>query len=165
MLLFQAGLYLNNFKDLSMKGILFSFVILTALTSLTSCHTANQSTGSASIIGKNWKLVELNGVTVQSSGQLNREPHMILNATENRVNGNGSCNSFFGTYELKGDNGISFSKIGSTKMACPDNVMQVESQFFQVLETTNSFTLKNDTLFLTKADMSPLAKFVVSDMK
>lgn len=148
-----------------MKGRFFSLAIISALASLTSCHTAKNSTGSASIVGKHWKLVELNGGTVQPAEQLKREPHMILNASEKRVNGSGGCNSFFGSYELQGNNGITFSKIGSTKMACANNVMQVELQLFQAFEMTNKFTLRKDTLVLTKADMSPLAKFVVSDMR
>ena len=90
---------------------------------------------------------------------------MILNATEKRVNGNAGCNSFFGSYELQDNNVIAFSKIGSTKMACPNDVMQVEHQLLQVLEMTNKFALRNDTLILTRTDMSPLAMFVVSDMK
>lgn len=149
-----------------MKGNIFAFIITTALASLASCHTAEQSTtGSASIVGKYWKLIELNGKTVQLAEQLKREPHMILNTSENRVNGNGGCNSFFGSYALPGNKGITFSKMGSTKMACPDDVMQVEYQLFQAFEMTNKFTLRNDTLLLTKTDMTPLAKFVVSDRK
>lgn len=149
-----------------MTGRFFSFVIAIVLASLASCHTAKQSTtGSASIVGKYWKLIELNGEAVQPAEQLRREPHMILNSSEKRVNGNGGCNSFFGSYELQRDNGITFSKIGSTKMACPDDVMQVERLLFQAFETTTKFTLRNDTLFLTKTDTSPLAKFVVSDKK
>jgi heat shock protein HslJ len=149
-----------------MKGRYFSFVITIALASLASCHTAKQSTtGSASVVGKYWKLIELNGEMVQLAGQLKKEPHMILNASEKRVNGNGGCNSFFGSYELQGDNGVTFSKIGSTKMACPNDIMQIERHLFQAFEMTKKFTLRNDTLFLTKTDMFPLAKFVVSDIK
>jgi heat shock protein HslJ len=149
-----------------MKGRFFSFMIATALASSASCHSAKQSTtGSASIVGKNWKLIELNGETVQPAEQLKKEPHMILNASEKRVTGTGGCNSFFGSYEIQGGNGITFSKIGSTRMACPDNVMQVERRVFQAFEMTSKFTVRNDTLFLTKADMSPLAKFVVNGSK
>jgi heat shock protein HslJ len=145
-----------------MKGRIFSFVLIAALAFLASCHTAKKSaTGSASIVGKYWKLVELNGVTVQSADQLKREPHMILNASENKVNGNSGCNSFFGSFELQAGNVITFSKIGSTRMACPNEIMQGEHQLLQVLEMTNKFSLENGTLILLKADMSPLAKFVV----
>jgi heat shock protein HslJ len=149
-----------------MERRLFSLVITTVLASLTSCHTAKQATtGSASLVGKSWKLVELNGRMVPPSEQSKKEPFLILNASEKRINGNGGCNSFFGSYELQGNNGITFSKIGSTKMACPNDVMEVELNLFKALESTNQFTLRNDTLILTQANMSLLAKFVVGDTK
>jgi heat shock protein HslJ len=148
-----------------MKGKFFSFVIMIAVASFASCRTAQQATGSASIIEKHWRLIELNGEKVRPAEPLNKAPHMILNASEKRVNGNGGCNSFFGSYTLQGNNGITFSNMGSTKMACASDVMQVELQLFQAFEMTHTFTFRNDTLILAKTDMSPLAKFVVSDMK
>lgn len=149
-----------------MKGKIFLFVLTIALATFASCHTAEPSTtGSPSIVGKYWKLIELNGKAVQPVEQLKSEPHLVLNASEKKVNGNGGCNSFFGSYELQGDNGITFSKMGSTKMACSNDVMQVEHQLFQAFQMTTKFTLRNDTLFLVKTDMSPLAKFVESSMK
>ncbi|WP_224997096.1 META domain-containing protein [Cesiribacter sp. SM1] len=148
-----------------MKGMFYSFVIITALASLASCHQAKQSTGSASIVGTHWQLIEVNGEAVLPDEQLKRGPHMILNASENSVNGNGGCNSFFGSYELQGDNGITFTNIGSTKMACQNDAMQIERQLIQAFEMANKFTIRNDTLILTKTDMSPLATFIVSDMK
>lgn len=147
-----------------MKGGLSAFTIIIGLAFLVSCHTAKQSaTVGASIEGEKWKLVMLNGQAVQTADQSMREAHMTLSASETRVNGNSGCNSFFGTYELKGANSITFSQIGATKMACQGNAMEIERQLFQAFETTNKFTLRNDTLVLTKADMSPLAKFVRSD--
>jgi heat shock protein HslJ len=149
-----------------MKGKLLSFALITALASLTSCHTGKQSTTeTAFIVGKYWKLLELNGETIQSTEQWRKTPHLILNISENKVNGSGGYNSFFGSYELQDNNGITFSPIGATKMACSNAIMQVEHQLFQAFEMTHKFTLSNDTLLLTKADLSPLAKFVVSDMK
>ena len=149
-----------------MRGKFFSFLFITILASLTSCLTANKSTTiTPSIDGKYWKLVELNGEKVQPGEQLKKEPHMILNASEKRVNGNGGCNSFFGSYDLQAGNGISFSKIGSTKMACAPDIMQVEYKLFQAFEMTGKYTVSNDSLFLMNKDMSTVAKFVASDMK
>jgi heat shock protein HslJ len=153
-------------KRFVMRGRFLSLLTTMVLASLASCHTAKQSTtGSVSIVGKYWKLIELYGKTVKAAAQSNREAHMILNASDKRANGNGGCNSFFGSFELQDNNGVTFSKIGATKMACPNDVMQVEQQLFQAFEETNKFTLRNDTLLLTKSDMSPLAKFIVSDKK
>ena len=149
-----------------MRGRFLALMLTIGLATLVSCHTTKQpTTVRASIAGTYWKLVMLNGKAVPSVGQSAKEPHMMLSASDNKVNGTGGCNSFFGTYQLQGENGITFSPIGATKMACQDNVMAVEHQLFQALEMTSKFSLSNDTLILTTTDMSPLAKFIVDSTK
>lgn len=116
------------------------------------------------IVEKYWKLIEINGQKVTAENFTSKEPHLILKSEENRVNGNGGCNSFFGTYEMQANaNRISFSKIGSTRMACMEP--NVEADFLNVLETVDNYTVKNDTLQLNKARMAPLAKFVAVYLK
>ncbi|KDN55483.1 META domain-containing protein [Flavobacterium seoulense] len=140
---------------------LFSFSIL-----LFSCNSTKnvKNEKSSEITEKYWKLIEINGQKVTVENFAAKEPHLILKKEENRVNGNGGCNSFFGTYELQANvNRISFSKIGSTRMACLKPT--VENDFFKVLETVDNYTIKNDTLQLNKARMAPLAKFVAVYLK
>lgn len=109
------------------------------------------------IVEKYWKLVSIDGKTISPSDKQIKEPHMILKAFDKSVNGNGGCNSFFGSYELAGENHISFSKIGATKMACQN--MAVENVFFKALEQADQYTVVNDTLFLNNASKILLARF------
>jgi len=106
---------------------------------------------------KYWKLTELNGQPV-TIGEHSREPHMILKEEGARVHGNGGCNTFNGTYELKEGNRIRFSKMATTMMACLDGG-DVEAHFHQVLEQADNYSLNGDTLTLNKARMAPLARF------
>jgi copper homeostasis protein (lipoprotein) len=115
------------------------------------------------ITEKYWKLIEINGKAIIPSDSWKKEPHMILKSTDNKINGNGGCNSFFGNYQLMEGNRIPFSKIGSTEMYCQD--MDIEKQFFQGLEKADNYTMKNDTLSLNKARMATLAKFVAVYLK
>lgn len=137
-----------------------------------SCCTSKKSISentvfpkeSTEIVEKYWKLIEIRGQKVTAENFAAKEPHLILKSADNRVTGNGGCNSFFGTYELQGNiNRISFSKIGSTKMACMKPT--VENEFLNVLETVDNYTVKNDTLQLNKARMAPMAKFVAVYLK
>lgn len=137
-----------------------------------SCCTNKKSTSentvspkeSTEIVEKYWKLIEIRGQKVTAEDFASKEPHLILKSADNRVTGNGGCNSFFGTYELQANvNRISFSKMGSTKMACMKPT--VEDAFLNVLETVDNYTVKNDTLQLNKARMAPLAKFVAVYLK
>lgn len=114
------------------------------------------------ITEKYWRLIELHGKPVVIPKEQQRETHMILKEQENRVVGHGGCNSFFGTYELKGTT-IRFSGIGSTQMACPN--MEDEAAFFRVLQQADNYTMKGDTLSLNKARMAPLARFLVVYLK
>lgn len=128
---------------------------------LLSCGAPKQGPSGNSVnslLDNYWKLIELNGKTIDSSNQGNREPHMIFKAMDNKVSGNGGCNSFFGTFELSENFRLSFSNIGATKMACPD--MSTEAELFNVLSNIDNFTIKDDTLSLNKARMAPLAKFI-----
>jgi heat shock protein HslJ len=106
---------------------------------------------------KYWKLTELYGKKVTLDANSQKEPHMVLKNQENRVNGYGGCNSFFGSYELKPGNRIYFSQVGSTQMACPN--METETRFFKVLHMADNYILNGDTLILNKARMAPLARF------
>ncbi len=133
--------------------------ILIPLLLLLACRSPKPiSDSSQDIRDKHWRLFELNGNAVQTR-ENTKGVYMVLHTAENRVNGNGGCNSFFGTYELKDEGRISFSPIGSTKMACP--ALDTESLFFEMLSKTDSYHLRNDTLQLFRARMAPLAKFVV----
>ncbi|HRN40727.1 MAG TPA: META domain-containing protein [Vicingus sp.] len=114
------------------------------------------STSNNIITDKYWKLIELNGKKIIAEQQA-KEAHVVLKIEENRIVGNGGCNSFFGMYQLKQGDSIQLSPLGSTKMACLNN--NVEDEFLKVLAIADNYTLKNDTLSLNKAKMAPLARF------
>lgn len=105
---------------------------------------------------KYWKLTEIGGQAIHFTGS--KEPHMILKGTDSSVRGFAGCNGFGGQFELLPGNRIRFSQLISTKMACPD--LKVENAFMQVLEKADNYTQQGDTLYLNKARMAPLAKFV-----
>ena len=115
------------------------------------------------IMEKYWKLIEINNRAVNPPDEGAREAHMILKAVDNRVTGNSGCNSFFGSYELAGSNNISIKNIGATKMACQD--MDTEFELFKLLEVADKFTVREDTLFLGKANEAPQAKFIAVYMQ
>lgn len=106
---------------------------------------------------KYWKLMELRGKKIPAPENGRREPHFILKANENRVVGNGGCNSIMGSYNLEDGNKIKFSKMASNMMACME--ITYENEFLKVFEEVDSYSIKGDTLLLKSADMASLAKF------
>ncbi len=115
------------------------------------------------ITEKYWKLVELNGKPVTITDDMRKEAHLILRTAGSRVTGHAGCNSFMGSYEIKPNNRISFSKIAGTMMACTN--METEAAFKSVLEMADNYNLTGDTLILNRARMAPLARFVGSELK
>lgn len=111
------------------------------------------------ITDKYWTLIELRGSEVKGENTPPKLPHLILWSDTNRVTGNAGCNSFTGSYEMNDQTGrIQFSKVASTQMICPE--MELEDQFMEVIEVTDNYSIKGDTLSLNRARMAPLAKFV-----
>jgi heat shock protein HslJ len=106
------------------------------------------------LTGKYWKLMELNG---QPAKPENREPFVTFYKEDNRVNGNNSCNTFNGKYEINEGNKIKFSSFMMTRMACIDN--KTEDEFMKALETTTSYALTEKTLILSDSENHELAKF------
>ena len=64
-----------------------------------------------------------------------------------KVAGRGSCNRFFGSVEISGES-IKFGQLGSTRMACPEAVMNQESRYFQALEAAERYTRNGDELLV-----------------
>ncbi|SFW25753.1 META domain-containing protein [Nitrosovibrio sp. Nv17] len=108
------------------------------------------------ITGKHWRLVELNGRPVPA---LRREPYLILQVTDGRVNGFGGCNTFTGAYKLdEAASRVGFDRLASTLMACPSG-MDVERAFHDVLRTVDNYSLSDGHLTLNRARMAPLGRF------
>lgn len=103
---------------------------------------------------KYWELIELNGHAIKVE---NREPFIKFNQEEMSVNGNNSCNSFNGKYEISEGNKIKFSPFMMTRMACIDN--SIESEFMQSLEVVTSYKLIENKLILIDTNNKQLAKF------
>ena len=161
-----------------MKNVIFILSTVILALSVNGCKTRNAESQQVSttvenssvktihaekdadpgLTGKYWKLVELAGNPVTIGENMPKEAHIIFNA-DNRTNGNAGCNIFSGSYQLGGADRIAFSQVVSTRMMCI-NGMDVEDGFLQVLNTADSFIIRNDTLTLNRARMAPLARFV-----
>ncbi len=74
------------------------------------------------------------------------EVTLIFDA-EGAIGGNGGCNSYGGSYELNGENGIAFSQIFSTEMYCEsNNASQIEQAYFEALSQAQSYSQDFESL-------------------
>ena len=117
------------------------------------------STGNRSLAGTNWRLA--------SFGPTGNEENIIpgtrptLNFGEDgRASGSTGCNSFSGTYTVRGDT-ISFGRMISTKRACLDQrANQQEQLYLTALEQARSFRVTSNRLALYYNNRRNVLNFV-----
>jgi len=69
-----------------------------------------------------------------------------------RLIGFGGCNRFFGAYEAGDDGHLSLpAPLGSTRMACPEPIMGLETQLMQALASVSGYSQDGDELTITYA--------------
>lgn len=113
----------------------------------------NSSKNMAKLNDVKWELKMLNNKEIKLTDK-NSEVYIQFNEAEKKVNGRGGCNRFFGNYEMDGDK-LKFSPMGATRMACPD--LQTESEFFQMLDTVDTYSIKDGLLsFKSKGNVVAL---------
>ncbi|MCH8497299.1 MAG: META domain-containing protein [Marinobacter sp.] len=66
---------------------------------------------------------------------------------EQRVYGQGPCNRYFGGYQLAGE-GLSFSQLGSTLMACEPGILAQEQTLMSLLPTVTRFDVLSEPMRL-----------------
>lgn len=160
------GLYdrTENEPDMKRCGliILLSFIIAS------SCRTSGESTHNEAkrasnkasgkeITGKHWKLSLIDGESVDWKGEKDREPHIVLLKEDKRFFGIGGCNRLTGSYDIRKRGGISFTRIGSTKMACLG--MEPEKKLMEALSKADRYITDGHSLELY-CDHILLARFV-----
>jgi len=148
-------------------GVIVLTSIMIACSSRNSQNLKSTATNenAESITEKYWKLIEINGKPVMLDESLAREPFIILKNEDHRVNGNGGCNTLFGTYQISAGNRIKFSQMASSMMACLN--MEIENELKKALEMADNYSISADGKFLSlnRARMAPLARFEVVYLK
>jgi len=97
------------------------------------------------VLNNNWKVISMKGID-----SLNKNPTIKFNADKNKVSGFSGCNNFFGSY-VPDKNQLHLSKMGMTRMACPD--MSVEIAFINNLNNVTYYKIEKDQLmFYNKSD-------------
>jgi len=100
----------------------------------------------ATLLQGAWLITEINGkpIVVGSTPSLNFE-------ADGKVNGNGSCNQYFGGYQLSGE-GLTVGSVGAAMMMCDEALMEQERLVFEVLKQLASFGISEDGELLLRTN-------------
>lgn len=90
---------------------------------------------------------------------VDRSPARIHFAEDGTLNGNASCNRFFGKYRYN-EQDLIIEPLGSTRMACVPALMEQEQRFMEALPRAVRAHLENDLLTLFDAAGTPVLKAV-----
>ena len=92
--------------------------------------------------GTAWQAEEIEG-----TGVLDRAPSTIVFDAGQKIAGRAGCNRYFGSFEQSGD-AVTIKPTGSTRMACPPDVMDQEGKFLSALEAVKTARREGDKLLL-----------------
>lgn len=134
-----------------MTKILLLILILPVVLALSACSIFGSSQG---VSGSLWMLTELNG-----SPPLPDTAITVEFGEDGRVGGSSGCNSYNTTYSVSGNKINLGDQVASTMMACPDPVMDQESDYLEALSAAATFEIAEDTLTIYDADGNAVAMF------
>lgn len=114
----------------------------------------NMPAGGSEYTGVIWRPVSIGDEPVPE------ESHMFVEfGMDGSIRGHGGCNSFFGSLENSED-GITIGPLGSTRMACPEPIMNREMAFMDALQRSTQVDVSATHLHLIGEDDVKLVELV-----
>ncbi|MGZ5211505.1 MAG: META domain-containing protein [Kaistella sp.] len=124
-----------------MKNVFLAVFAAAAMVSCSTMSTSKVGSSQVNIANTKWTLAD------PVKGKV-----PTLNIESSRITGNGGCNSYFGELSLDPTAGnFSAKNVGATKMACEN--MEVESNFFSMLNEATKYVVNGNTLELYKGNL------------
>jgi len=125
---------------------------------LASIRVLNK-TETAALAGSEWILEDLG-----ASGVIDSAEATLEFGQDGRVAGRGTCNRFTGKVEITG-NTIKFGPLASTRMMCPEALMDQESKYLKALDSAERFERRGSTLLIYSRDSEKPLKFTAKTAK
>ena len=105
----------------------------------------------ARIYHSQWVFTELQEGLYEADLKKLEKP-ATLNIKKESFNGYSGCNNFFGEFGIK-NNKIKNSKVGSTKMMCPKEFMEIEQIILKLLSNPSKYAIKDNRLILKQGNI------------
>lgn len=128
------------------------------LVEITNKTEVEQRMGAYTLDSTQWILTEFSQPLVDGV-----QITLAFDLTAGQVSGNSGCNTFFGGFTSKGMQ-IEFGPMGSTMMACEQELMDQELLFLNLLAQVNAYEITDNQLTLTTADGETLI-FIATDIE
>jgi heat shock protein HslJ len=140
-------------------GLLFFIAACNGTKKITAPSVTASSTGINQLTAGNWKLTELEGVSILADSKAMLS---FTSGEKNTVTGNAGCNSFAGSFQLADNNTIKFSPLATTRMACFDaKATETETKFLAALGKLNKWGISDNSILTLYTDNIVLMRFVM----
>ncbi len=132
-----------------MKKVLTVCLAIAGIVYLAACSNTNKTggTNNEADLYKTWRLVEVNGETIDTTG-LRTPLEFTFEKADSQFSGSAGCNRIFGKFSITAPDNISFPGLAATRMACPD--MSVESKFLDASNKVNKWAIRQGMLVLSQ---------------
>ncbi len=100
----------------------------------------------APIEGTTWEVTGT--VANQGVSSVPADPKATITITDGNVAVDAGCNTGSGTVEVT-ETTLTFGPIATTRMACPEDVMALETSVLQTLSGTVDYAIHGDTMLMT----------------
>ena len=107
--------------------------------------------GQSTIEGTSWTATGVNNGRDAVESTAATESVTADFGTDGALSGFAGCNTYNATFALSGDDGISITGITTTRQACEEEAMTLESQYVAALEQAETYTISGTTLTLRDA--------------
>ena len=105
--------------------------------------TARIAPADLSLEGTEWQLTTF--VSGEAASSLLADTQITAVFMQGQVSGTAGCNRYFGSYEIDGET-ITFSPMGSTRMACAEEIMAQEGSYLTALPAATAFQIEGEQL-------------------
>jgi heat shock protein HslJ len=103
------------------------------------------SVSDATLTGQEWLLTAIDGTAVDAASGMSASF-----ADDGTISGSGGCNRFMGPYSVDGEN-LSIGPLAATRMACGDEVGDLESRYLGALEAAFGFVISGQDMVISTA--------------
>ncbi len=107
--------------------------------------------GLAQLAGTSWQATGINNGKEAVVNAAGTENATLTFGTDGEVSGSGGCNNIMGSFTTTEPDGLSFGPLASTRMACADDVMQIETEYLAALANVTTYQIEADRLTLRDA--------------
>ena len=115
--------------------------------------------GGAALTGVQWRPTFVGAEAVPEDAGL-----WVQFDVDGSIKGHAGCNAFFGSLETT-DDGVKVGPLGSTRMACPEPIMDRESAYLSALQNAALFEVSGERMSCLDTDRKLLVEFVASEVQ